>query len=282
MKPKPMLATVYDNGTSENLRFPVLTQPKLDGVRMLTNFARGNQLILTSRNGKPLAVEDGLREALGRLRADHGVGVLDGELYVPGVSFQTLLSMVKKRDPRVQYHLFDMYSEKHSDVPFSRRFEELRKIVRYLRSDRIVIVPCTPCNGTACIEKQLKQSIRDGYEGLMIRSPESPYEPGKRSKSLLKYKKFRDAEFPIIGYEEGRGKDVGTIIFVCSATDDKDEMKNGRKTFRVRPKGTLAQRRTMFKAADSLVGSRLTVRFQELTDDGIPRFPVGIAVRDYE
>ena len=51
---------------------------------------------------------------------------------------------------------------------------------------------------------------------------------------------------------------------------------------RVKPQGTLAARRKMLADRSSLVGRKLTVRFQERTDAGVPRFPVGVAVRDYE
>jgi DNA ligase-1 len=50
----------------------------------------------------------------------------------------------------------------------------------------------------------------------------------------------------------------------------------------VRPRGTHEDRADLFKDGDSYIGKKLTVRYQELTEDGIPRFPVGIAFRDYE
>ena len=52
--------------------------------------------------------------------------------------------------------------------------------------------------------------------------------------------------------------------------------------FKARPKGTREQRTLWFDNADSYIGATLTVRYFEMTDDGIPRFPVGIAIRDYE
>jgi DNA ligase-1 len=38
----------------------------------------------------------------------------------------------------------------------------------------------------------------------------------------------------------------------------------------------------LFQNGSEYVGKKLTIRFQELTDEGLPRFPVGIAFRDYE
>ena len=54
------------------------------------------------------------------------------------------------------------------------------------------------------------------------------------------------------------------------------------KEFSCRPRGTHESRAELFKHGKEYVGKMLTVRFQELTADGIPRFPVGIAIRDYE
>jgi DNA ligase-1 len=50
----------------------------------------------------------------------------------------------------------------------------------------------------------------------------------------------------------------------------------------VRPRGTHEERAVLLNNAGSYVAKKLTVRYQELTDDGIPRFPVGISFRDYE
>jgi DNA ligase-1 len=38
----------------------------------------------------------------------------------------------------------------------------------------------------------------------------------------------------------------------------------------------------MYDNGGEYVGKMLTVRYQEMTDIGVPRFPVGIAFRDYE
>ena len=75
-------------------------------------------------------------------------------------------------------------------------------------------------------------------------------------------------------FTEGEGLDKGLVIWICKT-------KEGR-TFNVRPRGTHAERAEFFKNGQTYVGKMLTVRFQELTGDGIPRFPVGIAFRDYE
>ena len=133
------------------------------------------------------------------------------------------------------------------------------------------------------IEAVMDRAVAEGYEGIMIRDPGAPYAQGARSKALLKYKRFRDAEFEIVGFYEASGKDAGTVVFKCrTGSGGGEEGGQGGREFAVRPQGTRAHRAAMLRDAPALVGRLLTVRFQELTDDSVPRFPVGVAVRDYE
>ena len=46
--------------------------------------------------------------------------------------------------------------------------------------------------------------------------------------------------------------------------------------------GTREQRKEMFENGKNYIGKLLTVRFQEWSKDKIPRFPVGVQIRDYE
>jgi hypothetical protein len=95
-----------------------------------------------------------------------------------------------------------------------------------------------------------------------------PYEFKKRSKHLQKYKEFQDEEFIIIDYEKDSD---GGVIWICE-TNILPKSK-----FNVRPRGDLEFRRDMFLNANKYIGSKLTVIYQEFTDNihGIPRFPVG-------
>ena len=102
----------------------------------------------------------------------------------------------------------------------------------------------------------------------MVRNNSGEYGLNRRSKNLQKYKKFFDQEFEIVGYYEGTGNDRGTVIWECMTEDGQ--------IFKARPKGTREQRTLWFDTADSYIGSTLTVRYFEMTDDGVPRFPVGL------
>ena len=91
---------------------------------------------------------------------------------------------------------------------------------------------------------------------------------------LQKYKEFLDTEYPVIGFKEGEGAEAGCVIWLCRTPEGRE--------FACRPRGTREDRQALFADGASYVGKPLTVRYQELTDEGLPRFPVGITFRDYE
>jgi DNA ligase-1 len=108
----------------------------------------------------------------------------------------------------------------------------------------------------------------------MIRDRFSVYEVGQRSNYLLKHKDFQTEEYEITGANTGHGRDADAVVWVCQTQDGQ--------IFNVRPEGTIVQREEDYKNRDKFMGKMLTVRFQNLTSLGIPRFPVGIVIRDYE
>ena len=124
------------------------------------------------------------------------------------------------------------------------------------------------------VEPEHDAYVHMGFEGIMIRDRRGKYLLAERSNNLLKFKKFQTEEYEIIGSNEGTGKDAETVIWIC---------KNQRgESFAVRPTGSLAERKRMFIDRNKLMGKMLTVQFQNLTEYGFPRFPVGLGIRDYE
>ena len=120
--------------------------------------------------------------------------------------------------------------------------------------------------------------VDEGYEGLMLRNLDMPYE-FSRSWNLVKYKVMKDDEYKIVDAEQSlKGKQKGAIIWIC-------ETPQGDR-FNVVPNGTMTYRKDLWDAwktdPKQFIGKELTVQYQELTPKGIPRFPKGIALRDYE
>jgi DNA ligase-1 len=154
------------------------------------------------------------------------------------------------------------------------RLSMLAKIDKVNNSGPIKVSQSRICNSFDDIKKYHDECVEEGYEGIIIRNPNGVYEFGFRSNDLIKYKEFIDSEFIIIDVVEATGRDAGTAVFVCVTEDGK--------VFNVKPKGSKKLRTEYFTNKENYINKKLTVRYQGLSDDGIPRFPSGVVVRDYE
>jgi len=245
----PMLANKWED-RHKYITEPFYVQPKIDGVRLLVSNKGG-----ISRTGKVVPGTEHLGKGLKEGE------YLDGECYDPTKTFEEITSLFKTNPKALEFHVFDYCDTNRPNHTFDERLERVNVETRWVKtkSDLPVVH---------------KQYMDAGYEGTMIREASSVYEIGKRSNYLLKLKDFKTDEYKVIGMRECTGKDVGTPIWVCTT-------ENGQE-FTVRPEGTQEKRRDMFKNGDRYIGKMLTVKYQNLTDLGVPRFPVGIVFRDYE
>ena len=108
--------------------------------------------------------------------------------------------------------------------------------------------------------------LEAGQEGQMLRIGSSLYE-GKRTKSLLKRKEFQDEEYEVVAVVEGQGNWTGYGKAVTC------KLANG-ETFNAGIKGDREFCKQLLVNADKHVGSDATIRFQNLSSTGVPRFPV--------
>lgn len=259
----PMLAGVWTPKSKMSAK--VYVQPKLDGIRLLLGRKDG-ELVMMTRTGKPVVgMEQAINDpAANKLKEGEWI---DGEAYSTTIPFEEISGKFRKNTscPELEFHVFDTFDLNNPEETFSER---CYKIARWKNSVKTLLVEPSK------IEELHDQFVAEGYEGIMVREPHSIYEVGYRSKNLLKFKKFIDEEFKIVGCEEGHGRDAETAIFVCETTVGK--------RFNARPKGTLAVRKEYWDNRAGYMGKMLTVKYQEKSVDGIPRFPVGLSVRDYE
>ena len=264
----PMLAHDYHK-RGKDIKFPCFVQPKLDGVRCI--FKNG---VLTSRQGKVFPNMDHITQDLKDVDL-----VLDGELYSNTLNFQQFVGLVRKKKHndaekqllrQVKFHVYDCVNDK----PFSERNESINNLFSkrmYAFSEPLLT---EECKAKEDLKKFHDKYVAEGKEGLIIRNKDGLYQLAARSKDLQKYKEFEDAEYKVIGFTDGEGSEKGLVIWICETS--------AGKSFHVRPRGTHEARAEIFNEAKDYVGKSLTVRYQELTEEGIPRFPVGIAFRDYE
>ncbi len=284
---KPMLALEFD--PSNTMKFPVFIQPKLDGVRCLV-YSSGDKIIFQSRQNTLFDPFEHLLDEIKKLLELLGNPtqfVLDGELYIHGAEFNEITSMVrrsKKKHPNItnlKYHIYDCFyfGDQNLDknkMSYAERNKFLNSGFSKSKFDQLICVDTKVANTIDDLEKYHTYYTNQSYEGIMIRTMGGVYKQQGRSKDLQKYKKFHDDEFIVTGYHEGSGAHAGTPIFECFSK------VNPGKTFGVTMQGTIESKKEMLKNIDKYIGKQLTVKYQELSVDGIPRFPVGIAFRDYE
>jgi DNA ligase-1 len=168
-----------------------------------------------------------------------------------------------------------------NDAPFESRLQTLKTFFDKHKFTQIHLLPTEECAKREDLKGFHDKYVLEGNEGLMVRNKQGLYQLGARSYDLQKYKEFQDDEYTIVGFKEGDGLEKGCVIWICEVPSAPKGTKD-KKQFAVRPRGSHEERAEAFKTASDQIGKKLTVRFQELTDDGIPRFPVGIAIRNYE
>ena len=268
---KPMLAQSYDKH-KKKLVYPCYAQPKLDGIRCLAR-RRGDVVTLYSRKGKVLDLVPHINEALLEVLNDGQCA--DGELYTHGWDFQKIISAIKKTNdntPDIQYHIYDLPDMVDRSKPFVKRYSSFERQSITNAPACLVAVETPLIRTEEALMKYEDQCHDEGYEGIMARNIQSEYLFGYRSKDLLKVKRFLDAEYPIVDFTHGTSIELECCIFVC-------ETPEGER-FNVRPVGTHEERKVMYKNGASYVGKLLTVKYQELSNDNVPRFPVGLHIRE--
>lgn len=291
----PMLANKYEPAAASKrsgIVFPCYVQPKLDGLRCVIYAGKDGDLVYAGKDGD-LAYADqpvyqsrtgGIFTTLQHLTPEiseilhrcPGI-VLDGELYTKEIPFEELAGIIKKKSissdedrakiREVQYHIYDLIVP---DETFKERLSLIHLSLE--ETPHVRIVPTYLAHSSAEFKEKFAEFVEQGYEGIMLRNAAGLYKENYRSNDLMKYKEFLEAEYPIVDFKEASGRDAGTVIWEC-------ETPEGRR-FSVRPRGTVEARKQWFQSAKSIVGKQLTVIFQELSEMGVPRFPVGKSIRD--
>jgi DNA ligase-1 len=202
----------------------------------------------------------------------------DGEFYVHDWHFQRITETVTKvRDwaHDLEYHVFDVVDTASPFIVRRERFTEPKTIGCPLKFVTSYLI-----THESEVENWHDKFVAEGYEGVIVRNTDGLYKLDHRSKDLQKYKTFQDNEYEIVGgvaeviIDPVTHKEIKAIVFTC-------KLPNG-STFNVRPKGTVDYRAELYRKLHKLINLPLTVRFQEFSRDGVPIFPVGICIRNYE
>jgi DNA ligase-1 len=229
---------------------------KLDGIR-----AYWDGETFTSRLGNKFYAPDWFV-------ADLPADTLDGELWVGRKQFQRTTSIVRSGAgsdewKAVTYVVFDAPEAKGG---FEQRLAHIEKVMTRAKAPHARFLEHQQCNGIAHLKEELARVEALGGEGLMLRQPGSKYAIG-RSNTLLKVKTFHDAEARVIGHAPGTGKHKGRLGALIVQLPDGVEFNVG----------------TGFSDAEResppAIGAVITFRYQELSNDGVPRFPSYVGER---
>jgi len=274
---EPMLAHKFvDYGEKILNNYETFSQPKLDGIRCIAT-REG----LFTRKGKPIvAVPHIIESVMAILNEKPEIIALDGELYNHELKhdFNKITSLVKRihmsaddlkqSEQLAQYHVYDI-------IVLDATFAERNDIIEHYHGfPYIHIVKTEKVSNRACLDILYENYLKDGYEGQMIRIAESKYEFA-RTKSLLKRKEFVDVECKVINIIEGSGNRSGMAGSVTCIHP------NG-ETFDAGIKGGFDFYRELLINKTNYIGKQATIKYQNLTPDGKPRFANLVSFRDYE
>ena len=263
---EPMLAAKWED-YKDKIQYPIYSQPKLDGIRCIVTKDG-----MFSRNGKPIISAPHIGKSLNFLFESNPNLILDGELYADKFAndFNKIVSLVKRTKPtnddlkesakNIEYHIYDIPSVSET---FDGRLEALNELFQYFPKC-VKLVETHNANNELEVMELYGEYVDKGFEGQMLRL-DSKYE-NKRSKSLLKHKSFIDEEFTIKDICEGEGNRTGTAGYMVFETADG-------KPFKSNVKGTWEETAEMLKSKKELIGKQATIKYFNLTPDGIPRFP---------
>jgi ATP-dependent DNA ligase len=266
---RPMLAKKYkDDG--KHIKFPCFVQPKLNGYRCFAVVKDKTVKLLSRKNVEWKSLTHLIKEL-----SYFPDGIYDGELYIHGPIFEKIAGAVRRDEPndlsaQIEYHLYDWVS----DDDYWHRLGTLNLAFSLFAGKFVKLTATHELLNDKDLEQLHDDFVKLGYEGIMLRNKQGPYEVNKRSKNLQKYKKFDDDEYEIIGATENLSGDwVGTCTFKCKTKEGYE--------FDVMPEGSYSHRAkywTDWQKGVIKAGMFLTVRHfgYTATDTPVPLFPTGI------
>ena len=270
---KPMLADKYPD---KSHKLPdnvddIFIQPKIDGLRCFIEKMDDSTVRFTSRSGKVFThIPNIANEVISELSVGD---IMDGELYVHGKPLQEIMSIVSpskniKEEAQLdlKFYWYDFIPKGLSENSYRSRFKEIG--LEFGEDSPVKkLEPASFSYQT--LEECYDNYMAEGYEGLMIRDATAPYYFGRRSISLLKYKKMQSDEFEIIDILESDNDEAPR--FVC-------DLRNGNQVT-VRLKGDKEDNLKYLNNKEEYLNQWLTINYQIMTVTGSLQFPVGVAIR---
>ncbi len=254
-KPPPIqLATNYRQDIDVTQYY---VSEKLDGIRAYWD---GHQLI--SKQGNVFTAPTWFIKSFPATK-------MDGELWIARQQFEKVSGIVRTQDnqnehwKQVKFMIFDL---PESTASFEQRINKMQGIVTEATSPYLQMIKQQKLPNTKVLFDLLNNVVMGQGEGLMLHHQNALYQT-KRSRDLMKLKKFEDAEATVIAYILGKGKYEGLLGSILVKNKEGVTFKIGS--------GFSDQERNNPPA----IGSVITYRFTGKTNNNIPRFASFVRVR---
>lgn len=188
----PMKPHKISEGDLDLLQYPILVQPKFDGIRCLVKTGE-----VLSYNLKPIPNKY-IQNIIKSILPKQEYNIYDGELLLNDkqATFQDVQSAVMSRDgsPNFSYIIFDVCSLLIPDMHYVKRLDIPVFDVSVVSHIKWGTTVCKNKNAVLVAEAEY---LRQGYEGIILRSPIGYYKFGRSTLKegyLLALKRFSDAE----------------------------------------------------------------------------------------
>lgn len=275
--PKPMLAKLSDQCDKSIWDKDWYVSRKLNGVRCMLYYKDG-EVHSASRGGGTYDI--GIQHirtnpSVLKIFQENPDIILDGEIYRHGIDWplQRISGLARLQERKTDCDLLEywVYDFVDKNKPFKERWEKLEQIKGLIANDApIKILDQVVLEGYARIKAEHDKYVKEGFEGLCARNPESGYGINTRSANfLVKMKERKDDEATIIDVKEGlRPEDMSFIL----------KTKTGIE-FAAKPMGNIDTRIEYLTNKEKYIGKQMTYTYFELSSDGVPCQPVAVHIR---
>ena len=265
--PRPMLAKAKVPMGSFTKRH--LVQRKYNGLRFLVIMTAEDGLQAYSKSGIKYDLPQHIEQELWDKMDDIPNGIVfDGEIYLHGLPLQTINSWVKKpceETSKLNYVIYDV-------IKSGTYFERKSYLDKYFDTTggSVILADTVPYDSNK-IKELMALSLKQGYEGLIIREGGADYNSGGRSKVMCKIKQFETMEVEIISTKKSK---LGFAIHTCRVFDDK--------TVDVLHCGSHEEKRAVYNSRDEFVGKVIEISYSEMSIGEIPQQPQMLHIREWD
>lgn len=262
-----------------------LASPKLDGYRCFAVVdGEADVVTLYTRNGEVYQNFPSIVDSFGKMYFGTGQKIVfDGEIMSDDFNSMQRSAFASKRGTTVgdvTYHIFDAipFSEYESNSYKTKtmaRYELLKyEWNKGLSSfSNLKLVDQVKVSSEDEILELEKHFISQGYEGVMVK-PDIPYYMGRKTGGLMKFKTMLSMDCEVIGTYEGEGRNAGRLGGLTVRQENNGLSCDVGSGF------TDAERSVLYNSRSEILGRLVEVKYQELTPDGIMRFPIFVRWRD--